>query len=56
MFLILVFSDGGLEELVEELSSGKIMYAFCRVEDPNSGLCKYVLINWVSAALHSLFF
>ncbi|XP_029533949.2 drebrin-like protein B isoform X5 [Oncorhynchus nerka] len=38
--------DGGLEELVEELSSGKIMYAFCRVEDPNSGLCKYVLINW----------
>uniref|UniRef100_A0AAZ3RQN0 Drebrin-like b n=1 Tax=Oncorhynchus tshawytscha TaxID=74940 RepID=A0AAZ3RQN0_ONCTS len=46
IFLILVFSDGGLEELVEELSSGKIMYAFCRVEDPNSGLCKYVLINW----------
>ncbi|XP_064824099.1 drebrin-like protein B isoform X1 [Oncorhynchus masou masou] len=38
--------DGGLEELVEELSSGKIMYAFCRVQDPNSGLCKYVLINW----------
>uniref|UniRef100_A0A674CG02 Drebrin like n=1 Tax=Salmo trutta TaxID=8032 RepID=A0A674CG02_SALTR len=38
--------DGGLEELVEELNSGKIMYAFCRVEDPNSGLCKYVLINW----------
>ncbi|XP_077457509.1 drebrin-like b isoform X1 [Stigmatopora argus] len=38
--------DGGLEELVEELNSGKIMYAFCRVEDPNSGLPKYVLINW----------
>ncbi|KAL0979413.1 hypothetical protein UPYG_G00184760 [Umbra pygmaea] len=38
--------DGGLEELVEELNSGKIMYAFCRVQDPNSGLCKYVLINW----------
>uniref|UniRef100_A0A4W5KQA3 Drebrin-like b n=1 Tax=Hucho hucho TaxID=62062 RepID=A0A4W5KQA3_9TELE len=38
--------DGGLEELVDELNSGKIMYAFCRVEDPNSGLCKYVLINW----------
>ncbi|XP_046872440.1 drebrin-like protein B isoform X4 [Hypomesus transpacificus] len=38
--------DGGLDELVEELSSGKIMYAFTRVEDPNSGLPKYVLINW----------
>ncbi|MEE6507468.1 hypothetical protein FKM82_024139 [Ascaphus truei] len=38
--------EGGLEELVEELSSGKLMYAFCRVQDPNSGLPKYVLINW----------
>ncbi|KAM4527609.1 drebrin-like protein isoform 2-T2 [Odontesthes bonariensis] len=39
---------GGLEELVEELNSGKVMYAFCRVQDPNSGLPKYVLINWGS--------
>lgn len=39
--------DGGLEEMVEELSSGKVMYAFCRVQDPNSGLPKYVLVNWV---------
>ncbi|XP_032869930.1 drebrin-like protein isoform X10 [Amblyraja radiata] len=38
--------DGGLEEMVEELSSGKVMYAFCRVKDPNSGLPKCVLINW----------
>ncbi|XP_062399726.1 drebrin-like b isoform X4 [Sardina pilchardus] len=38
--------DGGLEELVEELNSGKVMYGFCRVQDPNSGLPKYVLINW----------
>ncbi|XP_051524664.1 drebrin-like protein B isoform X6 [Myxocyprinus asiaticus] len=38
--------DGGLEELIEELNSGKVMYAFCRVQDPNSGLPKYVLINW----------
>lgn len=45
-------SDGGLEEMVEELNSGKIMYAFCRVQDPNSGLPKYVLINWVSTAFH----
>lgn len=44
-------SDGGLEELVEELNSGKVMYAFCRVQDPNSGLPKYVLINWVCATL-----
>lgn len=39
--------EGGLEEMVEELSSGKVMYAFCCVKDPNSGLPKYVLINWV---------
>lgn len=38
--------EGGLEEMVEELSSGKVMYAFCRVQDPNSGLAKYVLVNW----------
>ncbi len=47
VYYVCVFSDGGLEELVEELNSGKVMYAFCRVEDPNSGLPKYVLINWV---------
>lgn len=41
-------TDGGLEEMVEELNSGKVMYGFCRVKDPNSGLPKYVLINWVS--------
>ncbi|KAF3848451.1 hypothetical protein F7725_014948 [Dissostichus mawsoni] len=34
------------KEMVEELNSGKVMYAFCRVQDPNSGLPKYVLINW----------
>lgn len=33
---------------MEELNSGKVMYAFCRVKDPNSGLPKYVIINWVS--------
>ncbi|KAG2469377.1 drebrin-like protein B isoform X3 [Polypterus senegalus] len=38
--------DEGLEEMVDELNSGKVMYAFCRVQDPNSGLPKYVLINW----------
>ncbi|KAK7120889.1 hypothetical protein R3I94_020767 [Phoxinus phoxinus] len=38
--------DGGLEEMVEELNSGKIMYAFCKVQDPSSGVPKFVLINW----------
>ncbi len=39
--------DGGLEEMVEELNSGKIMYAFCKVLDSSSGVSKFVLINWV---------
>ncbi|XP_064465919.1 drebrin-like protein [Ornithodoros turicata] len=38
--------DGGLEELTEELNCGKIMYAFCKVEDPNTSLPKFILINW----------
>ncbi|KAG8574504.1 hypothetical protein GDO81_009211 [Engystomops pustulosus] len=44
--------DEGLEELVDELSSGKVMYAFCRVQDPNSGLPKYVLINWTGEGVN----
>lgn len=38
--------DGGLEEMVEELNSGKIMYALCRVIDPKTSLPKYIMINW----------
>ncbi|KAF8555847.1 actin depolymerizing protein [Imleria badia] len=38
--------DGGLEELQEEFSDGKIQYAFARVIDPNSKLAKFVQINW----------
>uniref|UniRef100_UPI003590137E drebrin-like protein B n=1 Tax=Myxine glutinosa TaxID=7769 RepID=UPI003590137E len=38
--------SNGLEELVDELNSGKVMYAFCRVQDSNSGLTKFVFINW----------
>lgn len=41
-------SDGGLEELIDELNSGKVMYAFCKVICPNTGLEKFVFINWVS--------
>ncbi|XP_064328556.1 drebrin-like protein isoform X2 [Phalacrocorax carbo] len=44
--------DGGLEEMVEELNSGKVMYAFCRVKDPNSGLPKYVLVNWTGEGVN----
>lgn len=36
----------GIEELTEDLNSGKIMYAFIKVGDPNTSLSKYVLINW----------
>lgn len=39
-------SDGDLEDLVEELNGSKVMYAFCRVIDPNTKLPKFVLINW----------
>ncbi|EDW19705.1 drebrin-like protein [Drosophila mojavensis] len=38
--------DGGVEELTEDLNSGKIMYAFLQIEDPKTGLNKYLLINW----------
>uniref|UniRef100_A0A2K5K5R7 Drebrin-like protein n=1 Tax=Colobus angolensis palliatus TaxID=336983 RepID=A0A2K5K5R7_COLAP len=45
---------GGLEEMVEELNSGKVMYAFCRVKDPNSGLPKFVLINWTGEGVNDV--
>ncbi|XP_056592488.1 drebrin-like a isoform X1 [Triplophysa dalaica] len=38
--------DGGIEEMAEEFNSGKIMYGFCRVTDPSTGVAKFVLINW----------
>ena len=34
--------------MVDELSGGKVMYAFLRVTDPNTQLPKNVLVNWVS--------
>ena len=33
--------------MVDELSGGKVMYAFLRVTDPNTQLPKNVLVNWV---------
>ena len=44
----LAFVDGDIEEMVEELNGGKMMYAFLRVKDPNTQLFKNVLVNWVS--------
>ncbi|KAH9645492.1 hypothetical protein HF086_017404 [Spodoptera exigua] len=38
--------DGGLDELIDEFNSGKIQYAFLKVDQPNGSLSKYVLINW----------
>uniref|UniRef100_A0A2I2YMC7 Drebrin-like protein n=1 Tax=Gorilla gorilla gorilla TaxID=9595 RepID=A0A2I2YMC7_GORGO len=46
--------EGGLEEMVEELNSGKVMYTFCRVKDPNSGLPKFVLINWTGEGVNDV--
>ncbi|XP_001604707.1 drebrin-like protein [Nasonia vitripennis] len=37
---------GGLEEMIEELNSGMIQYAFCRVIDMKTTLPKCLLINW----------
>ncbi|PKI83088.1 hypothetical protein MVES_003107 [Malassezia vespertilionis] len=38
---------GTLEDMAEELSDGKMQYAFVRVKDPNTELPKFVLINWL---------
>lgn len=39
--------EDGLEELVGELNPSSTQYAYVKVEDPNSKLPKFVLINWV---------
>ncbi|CAG9769875.1 unnamed protein product [Ceutorhynchus assimilis] len=38
--------DGGINELKEDLNSGRIMYAFVKLNDPSTSLDKCVLINW----------
>ncbi|KAL4232159.1 hypothetical protein ACF0H5_009734 [Mactra antiquata] len=42
--------EGSIGDLVDELNSSKIMYAYCKVMDPNTSLPKYVLINWQGEA------
>jgi hypothetical protein len=39
--------DGGLEELNDEFSDGKVQFAYARVIDPNTELPKFVFIAWV---------
>lgn len=43
--------DGGVAELCDDLNSGKIMYAFVRIEDPKTGLKKFLLVNWQVSTL-----
>ncbi|XP_060534742.1 drebrin-like protein B [Cylas formicarius] len=38
--------EAGIDELKDDLNSGKIMYAFVKVNDPKTSLDKYVLIHW----------
>ncbi|XP_046968610.1 drebrin-like protein B [Vanessa cardui] len=38
--------DGGLTELIDDFNSGKIQYAFLKVDLPDGSISKYVLINW----------
>ncbi|CAC5376720.1 DBNL [Mytilus coruscus] len=42
--------EGGLEEMSDSLNGSKIMYAYCKVLDPNTNLPKYVLVNWQGEA------
>ncbi|KAI7857163.1 hypothetical protein BDC45DRAFT_501835 [Circinella umbellata] len=43
--------DGGLEELNDEFSDGKIQFAYARVIDPNTELPKYVFIAWCGSGV-----
>lgn len=38
--------EGGLEEMIDQLNSSHIMYAFCKVTDTKTSLPKCLLINW----------
>ncbi|CAO3598056.1 unnamed protein product [Absidia cylindrospora] len=43
--------DGGLEELYDEFSNGKVQFALARVIDPNSQLPKLVFIGWCGSGV-----
>ena len=48
--MCVVPTDGGLDEVVDEMNGGKNLYVFMRVTDPNTQLPKNVLVNWVHKA------
>ena len=41
-----MLQEGELEDLLDELSEGKVQFAYDKVLDPNTGLHKNVLIAW----------
>ncbi|XP_026183978.1 drebrin isoform X2 [Mastacembelus armatus] len=46
--LILAASGGGgLPEITLTFDSGRVMYGFCSLKEPNATLPRYILINWV---------
>ncbi|XP_065819335.1 drebrin isoform X2 [Labrus bergylta] len=38
---------GGLPEITLTFDSGRVMYGFCSLKEPNSALPRFILINWV---------
>ncbi|KAI8885354.1 hypothetical protein K501DRAFT_331963 [Backusella circina FSU 941] len=46
--------DGGLEELNDEFSDGKVQFAYARVIDPNTELPKFVFIGWCGSGVPEL--
>ncbi|XP_027193822.2 actin binding protein 1 [Dermatophagoides pteronyssinus] len=44
--MLITKGDTGLEELYEEFSQSKILYAFCEVKDDSLNIRRYLLINW----------
>jgi hypothetical protein len=48
--------EGELIDLIEDLSEGRVQFAFVKVKDPNTTLPKYVLIGWVSTIFQMLEF
>uniref|UniRef100_H3C0Z6 Drebrin n=1 Tax=Tetraodon nigroviridis TaxID=99883 RepID=H3C0Z6_TETNG len=38
---------GGLAEITLTFDSGRVMYGFCSLKEPNATLPRYILINWV---------
>lgn len=38
--------EDGISELAAEFNSGKIQYGFVRVDNKETGIAKFVFINW----------